>query len=247
MLDASRAAQASAAGLAAPRADGATFKAPALLANELASHLEDQIVFGDLEPNSRLVEEAVVRQYGVSRSPVREAFRSLEQSGLAVRQSRKGVSVSPISRKDLDEVYACRLVLEVLAAEEAARHRRDEDVAALRALVRQLEEAATARDIRAYFTQNVRMSTQICLAAGNATLCRLLASVGKQGLRYRYLVYTRVPEMIDVSLDANRAIVDAIASRNARYARSLTEDVIQRSWQSLAPHIEAAAGEPASP
>src|SRR4051812_23631125 len=92
-VDESRDARAQAAHLSLLRQHGAPFKAPALLGSELASFLEDQIVFGELEPNSRLVEEAVVRQYGVSRSPVREAFRSLEQSGLAVRQSRKGVSV----------------------------------------------------------------------------------------------------------------------------------------------------------
>jgi DNA-binding GntR family transcriptional regulator len=217
---------------------GSTFKAPALLGHELASHLEDQIVFGELPQNARLVEETIVRQYGVSRSPVREALRSLEQSGLAVRQSRKGVSVSATSRKDLDEVYACRMVLEGLAAEEAARHRSDADVAALGALVEQLEQAAAARDIREYFRHNVSMSSQICSAASNATLTRLLASLGKQALRYRYMVYSRLPGMIDVSLEANRAIVEAIARQNARHARSLTEDVIQRSWRSIAGQVD---------
>lgn len=214
------------------------FKAPALLGSELASFLEEQIVFGELEPNTRLVEETIVRQFGVSRSPIREAFRSLEQSGLAVRQSRKGVSVSAMSRKDLDEVYACRMVLEGLAADEAARNRSDVDIVALRNLVQRLEQAAAARDIREYFRHNVSMSSQICLAACNATLSRLLASLGKQALRYRYLVYSRLPGMIDVSLEANRAIVDAIARQNSRYARSLTEDVIQRSWRSIASLVD---------
>lgn len=214
------------------------FKAPALLGSELASFLEAQIVFGELEPNTRLVEETIVRQFGVSRSPVREAFRSLEQSGLTVRQSRKGVSVSATSRKDLDEVYSCRMVLEGLAAEEAARNRSDADIVALRNLVELLERAAAARDIREYFRHNVSMSSQICQAASNATLTRLLASLGKQALRYRYMVYSRLPEMIDVSLEANQAIVEAIALQNARYARSLTEDVIQRSWRSIASRVD---------
>ena len=217
---------------------GGEFRTPALLGNELASHLEEQIVFGELQPNSRLIEETIVRQYGVSRSPVREALRSLEQNGLAVRQSRKGVSVSATSRKDLDEVYACRMVLEGLAAEEAARHRSDADVAALGALVERLAQAAAARDIREYFRHNVSMSSRICLAACNMTLMRLLDSLGKQALRYRYMVYSRLPEMIDVSLEANRAIVEAIVRQNARHARSLTIDVIQRSWRSIAGYVE---------
>ena len=81
-----------------------SFRVPAVIATELARHLEDQIVYGDLAPGARLIEEDLVRKHDVSRSPVRESFRLLEQDGLVTRESRRGVHVSPISRADLDEV-----------------------------------------------------------------------------------------------------------------------------------------------
>lgn len=207
------------------------FRAPEVIAKELARHLEEQIIFGILAPRARLVEEDIVRQYKVSRSPVREVLRMLEQEGLAVRESRRGVHVSPISVTDLDEVYACRLVLEGLAAETAAKNRTEATIAVIRTRLRELENALKNKDMTAFFRQNVRLSQAIYAASGSATLERLLSSIGKQALRYRYIAYSRAPEMMQVSVTANRDIADAIVQGHERHARVLTEDVIQRSWR----------------
>lgn len=214
------------------------FKAPSLLAKDLGRFLEEQIIFGEMPPDTRLVEEAIVKEYGVSRSPVREAFRELEQGGLIVRHDRKGVSVSPTHRKGLDEVYACRLPLEGLAAEEAANNRTDEDVQELKAILQALHAAHAAKDVREYFKQNVQLSDRICRASRNATLSRLLGSLNKQALRYRYMVYSRFPEMMDVSVEGNESIIEAISRHNGRHARSLTEDLILRSWRSVAAVVD---------
>jgi len=207
------------------------FRAPEVIAKELARYLEEQIIFGNFAPRTRLVEEDIVRQHKVSRSPVREALRMLEQEGLAIRESRRGVRVSPISVTDLDEVYACRLVLEGLAAETAAKNRTKQAVAAINAQLQDLEQALQRQDMSAFFRQNVRLSQAIYDASGSATLKRLLSSIGKQALRYRYIAYSRAPEMMQVSVAANRDIAQAIAHGRTRHARVLTEDVIQRSWQ----------------
>jgi DNA-binding GntR family transcriptional regulator len=207
------------------------FQPPELIAKELARHLEEQIIFGDLAPRTRLIEEDIVRQYKVSRSPVREVLRMLEQEGLASRESRRGVWVSTTSVTDLDEVYACRLVLEGLAAETAAKNRTAASVAAIEARLKDLQEALWLRDMRAFFRQNVLLSQAIYTASGSATLKRLLSSIGKQALRYRYIAYSHAPDMMQLSVVANRDIADAIAQGRPRHARVLTEDIIQRSWQ----------------
>lgn len=218
------------------------FQAPEVIAKELARYLEEQIIFGTLPPRTRLVEEDIVRQYKVSRSPVREALRMLEQEGLATRESRRGVRVSPVSVTDLDEVYACRLVLEGLAAETAAKNQTEEAVAAINARLKDLDDALQRQDMPAFFRQNVRLSQAIYAASGSATLKRLLSSIGKQALRYRYIAYSRAPEMMQVSVTANRDIAEAIAQGRTRHARVLTEDIIQRSWQVIRGLIAADDG-----
>ena len=99
-----------------------TYMAPSLIATEIAQILSDQIVYLQIAPGARIHEEEVGENFGVSRSPVREVFRMLEADGLVIRAARKGVRVTPMSRRDLDEVYACRSGLEGVAAAQAARH-----------------------------------------------------------------------------------------------------------------------------
>ena len=214
-------------------ADPPAFQIPDVLAKELARFLQDQIVYGDIAPGTRLIEEDVVRRYSVSRSPVREAFRFLEQDGLLVRDRRRGVRVGVLSVADLDEIYACRIPLEGLAAEAAARHRTQAHLPALEAAMAGLQSAFGEADLREYFQQNVRLTDQILLASGNATLRRLLGTIGKQALRYRYLAYSRNPDMMQLSVETNREIIDAILHQRGRTARTLTEDLIQRSWQGI--------------
>ena len=209
------------------------FQIPDVLAKELARFLQDKIVYGDLAPGTRLIEEDIVRRYNVSRSPVREAFRILEQDGLLVRDRRRGVRVGLLSVTDLDEIYACRLPLEGLAAEEAAKHRTDAHLPGLEAAMDGLQAAFHAANVGAYFEQNVRLTDSILLASGNATLRRLIGIIGKQALRYRFLAYSRTSAMMQLSVETNREIIDAIMHQRGRTARMLTEDLIQESWKGI--------------
>ncbi len=206
------------------------FRVPEVIAKDLARHLEEQIIFGDVSPRSRLVEEEIVQRCNVSRSPVREALRALEQEGLVTRESRRGVWVSPMGLEDLEEVYSCRIVLEGLSAELAAQNRSDEDLAGIKATFDALEAQGEENDMREFFRINLALSSKIHSAANNATLKRLLGSIGKQSLRYRYLAYSSAPEMMSASVEGNREIITAIERQNARHARILMEDLIQRSW-----------------
>ena len=214
-------------------ADPPEFQIPDVLAKELARFLQDQIVYGEIAPGTRLIEEDIVRRYNVSRSPVREAFRFLEQDGLLVRDRRRGVRVGVLSVTDLDEIYACRIPLEGLAAEAAAQHRTDAHLPALEAAMAGLQDAFAEANMREYFEQNVRLTDQILLASGNATLRRLLGTIGKQAMRYRYLAYSRTSNMMQLSVETNREIIDAIRHQRGRTARMLTEDLIQQSWQGI--------------
>ena len=208
-----------------------SFEVPDVIAKQLVRFLEDQIIFGDLTPGERLVEEDIVARFNISRSPVREALRALEQEGLVARASRRGVRVSHMSLTDLDEVYSCRIVMEGLATELAAKNRTNEDMHAIMAAIDSLALAHRNEDLRAFFQQNILLSQNIHSAAANKTLKRLLGSIGKQSFRYRFLAYSKAPEMMLASIEGHREIAIAIEKNNARHARILMEDLIQRSWE----------------
>ena len=215
----------------------AQFRAAGVLAYELARFLESAIVFCEIAPGARLTEEDVSARYGISRSPVREAFRLLAADGLVVLSARRGIRVTPVSRRDLAEVQACRIELEGLAASEAALHAGAADLAELRAIVERMAAALEAGDVRRYFSHNVAFTTRIHVASGNLTLMRLLDGVGKQALRYRYIAYQKVPELMRVSLPGNRRILTAIRAHEAARARAITAHLIRNSWTAIEPHI----------
>ena len=223
----------------------ARFQPSGVLAEELARFLESGIIFCEIAPGSRLTEEDISARHGLSRSPVREAFRLLAGDGLVVLSARRGIRVTPVSRRDLAEVQGCRIELEGLAASQAATHAGAADLAELRAIVEQMAAALAAGDVREYFGRNVAFTTRIHVASGNLTLMRLLNGIGKQALRYRYIAYQKVPDLMRVSLPGNRRILAAIRAHQAGRAREITASLIRNSWAAIEPHLPADDAGPA--
>ncbi|KQY21127.1 GntR family transcriptional regulator [Rhizobium sp. Root482] len=208
----------------------------------LAESLEEEIIVGRIKSEERLTEEMVAERYGVSRSPVREALRLLERDGLVIREARRGIWVAPLSQKDFDEVYTCRTPLEGLAARQAALSRDDVLKKELRAVQRELEEAQTNGDVRSFFTADVRGSLMIYKLADNRTLRRLLQSLEKQMLRYRFHAYEQNVDMIKLSLEDTTRIFDAILACNGDAAQSLTENLIHQIWQNMRDEVGRSFG-----
>ena len=206
--------------------------------DEVARRLGEDIIFNRLPPETRLTEEQVAATYGVSRSPVREAIRLLEHDGLVRRSARRGFWVAPVSLPDFDEIYTCRIALEAIAAESAARSPDARGACAMfdELLVR-LRAAQAEGDTRGFFDADVEGSELIYKLAANATLRRLLASLEKQALRYRFFAYAQSPDVIRLSVDGTAMIYDRICAGDADGARTLTVDLISGIWQKMRPII----------
>jgi DNA-binding GntR family transcriptional regulator len=199
----------------------------------LAEALESAIVFGELAPGARIIEEEIAARYDVSRSPVRDALRRLEADGLVVRADHRGARVTPIGHFDLDEVYLCRIELEGLAAQQAARRWQPPIDTVFKEKLAAMRLAFRTNDVKAYFLANVAFTDAVHRASGNVTLQRLLKSIGKQALRYRYLAYRSAPKLMSASVEGNREIVDLVLARKGAQARKITAQLIERSWRSI--------------
>src|SRR5512139_8022 len=93
------------------------------LAEHIVEDLEQKIVAGVLTPGQRIIEEALCNTYGVSRSPVREALRILENQGFAIREPRRGISVASITPQEAEHIYQIRASLEGLATALAVKNK----------------------------------------------------------------------------------------------------------------------------
>ncbi|WP_308284499.1 GntR family transcriptional regulator [Pseudonocardia oceani] len=108
--------------------------------------LRSEILSGALVPGERLVEEQLTRRFGTSRAPLREALRLLGQQGLVEHLPRRGVRVTELSARDIDELFSLRDALERFAVDRALRAGTRPSTAALRAATEQMERAAQAGD-----------------------------------------------------------------------------------------------------
>ncbi len=228
-------------------AEEAVVEAPAghrLMGEGLARTLEWRIVYLKLKPGAHLTEQEVSDEFGVSRSPVREAFRQLEADGLVTRLAHRGIRVNRMSLTDLDEIYACRIALEGLAAAGAARRAGPEDVAAMRAAVDGMAAALAAGDVDRFFHHNVAFQGRVHAASGNRMLMRVLAVMEKQALRYRYFAHSRSPKMLAFSHGTQEAVLatiergdEAVAKRSAtammRRAHRLIGDIVRKHLDEL--------------
>lgn len=178
--------------------------------------LAAQLADGTRDPSTALLETSVAAEFGVSRTPVKEAFIRLEQDGYLERADR-GYRLRSVDQQEILDLYEARTVLESGAAAAAASRATDLDLARLEHLVvlhGQTNDPVEAGRLRLLFHESIRD------AAHNATLGILLASVIT---RIRLFDATSTRPQLDVaeSLDEHRQVFESIRERDSARAREL--------------------------
>ena len=129
--------------------------------------LERMILAGDLPSGGKLTEASVATLLGVSRGPVREAFRALEASGLVRFEKNRGVFVRQVSLAEADEIYEVRAVLDEFVGRRVAEVATADDIRDLRARVERMERAAAKHDADGYPTENLEFHDRLVDRAAN--------------------------------------------------------------------------------
>src|ERR1700675_1394594 len=123
--------------------------------------LERMILAGELAARAQLNEAAVAERLGVSRGPVREAFRALEESGLVRLEKNRGVFVRQISIEEADEIYEVRAALDEWVGRRLARNATAEQIKVLRSIVDRMDRAAAQDDVDAYYPLNLEFHDRL--------------------------------------------------------------------------------------
>jgi DNA-binding GntR family transcriptional regulator len=186
-----------------------------------------------IPPNARISIEDLVRQLGVSHTPIREALRMLEAVGLVTKRRHVGYCSAPqLNRKQLDELYEVRLLIEPYAARRAAERMSDADLKALGDLAHSMEPGETRKSYNRFADQDSELHDRIALGSGNSliqeSLARLHTHLHIFRLRFHGEVTTEARTEHAVLLDAlmRRAPLEADAAMRAH---------IEKSYQRLAP------------
>lgn len=180
--------------------------------------LRQAILRGELKPGTRLMEIQLANKLGVSRTPIREAIRKLENEGLVLMTPRKGAEVAEITEKNMLDVLEVRKTLEELAAELACDRITEQQIEELIAAQAEFEKALKTTDVTRIAEADVVFHDIIFAATDNQRLVNLLNNLREQMYRFR-IEYLKEHDQYPVLIAEHKQLIDAISNGQKDVAR----------------------------
>jgi len=202
------------------------------LYEDVADRLREQIFSKLLAPGSWLDEQNLAEQFGISRTPMREAIKVLASEGLVIIKMRRGAYVTEVTRKDLEQIFTILSLLEGEAARETAIKATEEELNQLDYWHHRLEKAAADRDIEQFFEINGKFHELIQQIAGNRWMNGVIADLRKVLKLHRRESLTSTGRLQN-SLIEHRAILNALLKRDQAEAESAMRQHLARGLEAL--------------
>jgi DNA-binding GntR family transcriptional regulator len=188
--------------------------------------LRDAIWEGRFAPGERIPEEEIAHSLGVSRTPVRDALRRLQERGMLVVGAGRSLMVAELTKQQVLELYAMREILEGSAARVAAQHANEAEIDLLHRVLGEFDKPQD--DARMLVTLNRRFHRAICEAAHNRYLIATLDGM-HDALALLHGNTFRVPNRRSQSDGEHRRIVLAIERRDADQAEKAARDHVRQA------------------
>lgn len=200
------------------------------LHRDVADQIRDMIVEGELPPGERINEGALSEQFGISRTPLREALKVLASEGLVELRPNRGTRVSSITPEEVGELFEAVSGIERMAGELAALRMTERDIERLKALHERMERHYEAGERHDYFRLNQQIHNTIVSLAGNSILEATHASLMVRVRRARYLAI-QSPERWHESVQEHRSIMQALEARDSAAAGDLILNHVRRTGE----------------
>lgn len=194
--------------------------------------IEDMITSGELSAGQRINESAIATQLGISRGPVREACRSLEEAGLLVSEVNQGQFVREMSLDEVHDLYEVRSALAGLAGRLIVQRADDQVLAKLENLVKEMQTAAEKGDVAAYYDLNLDFHDTLVEGSANTALAQTYRWIINQMHLYRRRGLTH-QENLSASNREHEAIVSALGARDETKADLAMRQHILGGWERM--------------
>jgi len=203
--------------------------------------IRESILRGTLRPGEKVPEPELAERFGISRTPIREAFRQLESEGFLTVVPRKGAVVTDLSERDVEEFYSIKSILEGYAARMAAEKLSDKDIERLNAINERLEQLARENDVKTFFRVHNEFHDLFIRAAGNDKLAEL---IGQLVLKFNRLRMTSLslPGRMEISVLEHKKIIEAFRTHNGELADNLVRKTAAHGGQVLIQSMAQAEG-----
>jgi DNA-binding GntR family transcriptional regulator len=205
--------------------------APRALYEEVAELLRQRIFRRELEPGSWIDEVKLAQEYGISRTPLREALKVLAAEGLVTMKVRRGAYVTEVSERDLAEVYHLLALLESDAAAVVAERATEAELKELQKLHRELEAAVADRE--KFFAVNERFHMRLLELASNRWRNQMVADLRKV-MKLNRLNSLLKSGRIEESLAEHRGLMEALVRRDPEAARARMQEHFRSGLEAAA-------------
>lgn len=211
------------------------------LREKILEKIREDILKGNLRPGEKVAEPELAASFGISRTPIREAFRQLESEGYLTVIPRKGAVVASLSERDVAEFYAIKSILEGYAARIAAERLSDKDLERLEAINERLEKLAKEGDVKTFFRVHNEFHDLFIKAAGNDKLSDLITQLMMKFNRPR-LASLLLPGRMEISVQEHRKIIEAFKHKDGEKADNLVRKTAAIGGQVLIQSIAQEEG-----
>jgi len=194
--------------------------------------LRGAIQRGEFDPGTRLVEQRLAEELGVSRTPVREALYRLEREGLVTKVPHKGIVVREQDPEELKEVLELRGLLEGYAAALAAKKGDEELFDELEEILKRSEEALEKNDIDELVKLNTQFHETLYRRCGNHKLLELIKDLRDQFFRFRTSIL-RIKGMPRVSIEDHYKMLELMRKGESQAVEKLVREHIGRGKERL--------------
>lgn len=194
-----------------------------LLHEDVADRLRDRIIQGELAPGSRLNERVLCEELQISRTPLREAFKTLASEGLVTLHPDRGASVTPITADSVRHTFEVLGALESLAGELACRNITDAQLAEIRALHYEMLAHHARRELAGYFRYNQLIHIHIVEASGNPMLAQTYRNLNTHVRRARYMANLS-SERWDQAVAEHEAMLTALSQKDSATLQRLLRE-----------------------
>lgn len=192
------------------------------LRERILETIREAILRGTLKPGERVSEPDLAERFGISRTPIREAFRQLESEGYLTVIPRKGAVVAALSEREVEEFYAIKSILEGYAAQLAAENLTEKDIDRLESINERLEQLAKENDVKTFFKVHNEFHELFIKAAGNEKLFDMINQLVMKFNRPR-IASLSLPGRMQISVEEHKKLLTAFRERNSDAADNLVK------------------------
>lgn len=231
-----------AAAPATPRAAGNGRTLP----GTVASALRERIIQGEFPPGSRLNERTLCDMLGVSRTPMREAFRVLAAEGLVQIEPNRGAQVVALSEANIREAFEVIGGLEAMSCRLACERATDTEIAEIRALTYEMMASHARHDLPTYFRNNRDIHERISLASHNSLLKQLYDAQNARIQNLRF-VSNENRQKWDLAMREHIEMAEALDARDADRLAGIMRQHLQRKCEAALKSLNAEAASSSDP